>query len=135
MPLSATDNGDGTAKLQVDTELTATIDPTGLATSEKQDTGNAALTSIEGEMSLSDLGSPVKIDNDETSKAVTIPTGTKAIFVASVGGVSHLGVDADATATSSPIIFQNGYLTYPIAGKTLACYGTSGVSTHFNFLG
>lgn len=37
LPLSATDNGDGTAKLQVDTEFTATIDSTGLATVAKQD--------------------------------------------------------------------------------------------------
>lgn len=36
-PLAVTAVGDGTYKLQVDTELTATIDPTGLATSAKQD--------------------------------------------------------------------------------------------------
>lgn len=125
-----------TGALQVDTEVTVALDPTGLATGAKQDTGNASLTNIEADLSLNDLGSPVKIDNDTTSKSVAIPTGTKAIFVASTGGVSNLGIDADATASSSPIVFQNGYLTYPITDSmTLACYGAVGTSTYFNFLG
>ena len=47
LPLLAVDNGDGTATLKVDSELTATIDPTGLATSAKQDTGIVSLNSID----------------------------------------------------------------------------------------
>jgi hypothetical protein len=38
LPVLGTDNGNGTSTLKVDTELTTTIDPTGLATEAKQPT-------------------------------------------------------------------------------------------------
>jgi hypothetical protein len=46
LPCIATDNGDGTATLKVDSELTATIDASGLATGAKQDTGNTSLATV-----------------------------------------------------------------------------------------
>lgn len=71
MPLSATDNGDGTAKLQVDTELTATIDPTGLATSEKQDTGNSSLSSIDGKLPTL-VGGKIPVDASVSIDSIDI---------------------------------------------------------------
>jgi len=47
LPLKVTDNGDGTGTLQVDTEITAAIDPTGLATSALQTALNALLGEVQ----------------------------------------------------------------------------------------
>ncbi len=48
LPVLGTDNGDGTSTLKVDTELTATIDPTGLATHEGQEEILAKQPTLEG---------------------------------------------------------------------------------------
>ncbi len=55
VPLLATAVGDGTYKLAIDTELTATIDPTGLATSALQTTGNSSLSNINSKIA-NDIG-------------------------------------------------------------------------------
>lgn len=71
LPLSATDNGDGTATLKVDTELTATIDPTGLATSAKQDTGNSSLSSIDGKLPTL-VGGKIPVDASVSIDSIDI---------------------------------------------------------------
>lgn len=60
LPLSATDNADGTATLKIDGEFTASIDPGILATYAGQTAGNASLASIDGKQpALVDGQSPV----------------------------------------------------------------------------
>lgn len=71
MPLAATDNGDGTSTLKVDTELTATIDPTGLATSAKQDTGNSSLSSINAKLPTL-VGGKIPVDASVSIDAIDI---------------------------------------------------------------
>ena len=133
-PLLVTDNGDGTGTLVVSASSSAL--PTGAATSAKQDTGNNSLSVIENETHLRDLGSAVHLSGNASSQSVAIPSGTRAIFVASTGGVSNLMLNGDAGASTSPIVYQNGYLTYPIDDTDdLYCYAGVGTDTYINFLG
>lgn len=55
----------------MDTELTATIDPTGLATSVKQDTGNSSLSSIDGKLPTL-VGGKIPVDASVSIDSVDI---------------------------------------------------------------
>lgn len=119
-----------------DVDVISSALPTGAATSAKQDTGNNSLSVIENETHLRDLGSAVHLSGNASSQSVAIPSGTRAIFVASTGGVSNLMLNGDAGASTSPIVYQNGYLTYPIDDTDdLYCYAGVGTDTYINFLG
>lgn len=93
LPLLATDNGDGTATLKVDTELTATIDPTGLNTNQIVMTGSAiqfsATSKVYKRIILSlgaDTANPIYVGNT----GVTTSTGFN---VPDIGSVELLNVD------------------------------------------
>ena len=91
---------------------------------------------IENETHLRDLGSAMHLAGNASSQSVAIPSGTRAIFVASTGGVSNLMLNGAAGASTSPIVYQNGYLTYPIDDTdALNCYAGVGTDTYINFLG
>jgi len=68
LPVLVVDNGDGTATLKVDTELTATIDPTGLATSAKQDTEKTAIDAV-----TTAVGTVKTAVDAVTTKLITTP--------------------------------------------------------------
>lgn len=90
-PLAVTAVGDGTYKLQVDTELTATIDPTGLATHAGQD----ELKALIGEVQASPTSNTVL---DRLKSAVT-HLATIAGFVS--GGHGQVDVLESALPTGA----------------------------------
>ena len=89
LPLLATDNADGTATLKVDTEITATIDPSGLATTAKQDTGNGYLTTLAGAVS----GTEMQVD-----LVGSVPAGTNLI--------GKVGID-QVTANANEVVVKD----------------------------
>lgn len=151
LPLLATSNGDGTSTLKIDSELTATIDPTGLATSTKQDTlktavdtvatkqdtGNASLSTIESELSLRDIGSSIRLVNNGASQSIVVPATAKAFSCNAEGGDVRLEIDGVADATSTIRIPEDTWLSYPIDGgtQTLFSYGNVAVISNVRFLG
>ena len=110
--------------------------PTGAATSANQADGNAALTAIEGETSLRDVGSPQRISQNSTNQSVPVPATAKAFFVVSEGGTSRFEIDGAASVTSTLVCFENGFLSYPITGgsQTLNTYGASPSIANVRFL-
>jgi hypothetical protein len=87
--------------------------------------------------SLVDVGSPLRITNDASSKAVAIPATTLAFVCFAEAGPVRLEIDAPATATSTIFIQQDTSIMFPIRGgkQTLFCYGAVGTFGNFRFLG
>jgi hypothetical protein len=94
LPCIATDNEDGTCTLKIDTELTANIDPTGLATSANQ------ILSYKGK------------DRSTTSAAaeeLTIPSGGKRVLISCApSSQAYIEINGDAT-TSSPLYLEDPF--------------------------
>ena len=124
LPLLATDNADGTATLKVDTEITATIDPSGLATTAKQDTGNGYLTTLAGAVS----GTEMQVD-----LVGSVPAGTAFIGRSGLTGFkvlqtftrpgdtnAYTALDAITNSTSSPAIMSQDLASFgATAGRFL----------------
>lgn len=106
VPLLATDNGDGTYTLKVDSELTATIDPSGLATAAKQDASKETLDDI-------------KDGIDELKTGIILGAGTNVIgrsgatqffvtgnFSRPAEATAYAAGDAVTNSTSAPTVLE-----------------------------
>jgi hypothetical protein len=84
-----------------------------------------------------DIGSPVRITNDASSKAVAIPATAKAFVCFAESGPVRLEINGAATSTSTIYVQQDTSIMYPIRGgiQTLFCYGAVGSFGNFRFLG
>lgn len=102
---------------------------------------------VPGDDVLRDIGG-YRVTNDATSQAVDIPDGAEAFYVFAEAGDSHLDIGGAflgtggsavpvATVESSLVIFEDvPFGPYPLApGQRIACYGASGTSCNFRFLG
>jgi hypothetical protein len=85
------------------------------------------------ERSYVDIGSPLRITNDASSKSVAVPTYAEAFICFAEGGDCRLEIGGAASATSTIFVAENSMIVYPIKGstQTLYCYGI--VSTYGNF--
>ena len=110
--------------------------PSGAATSAKQDTAKTVLDTIEGEISLRDIGSSVRITNDATSKSVSVPATAKAFACQAEGGDVRLEIDGAASASSTIRVPEDSWLVYPVTGgsQTLYSYGLAGTYSNVRFL-
>jgi hypothetical protein len=101
------------------------------------DTVVTLLTTLEAEASLRDIGSPVRIANDTTSKTVTVPATAKAFAVQAEGGEVRMEIGGAASATSTLRVPEDSWLMYPITGgsQTLYSYGAVGTYSNVRFLG
>lgn len=98
-------------KLPVDTELTATIDPTGLATSAKQDTlaGVVALEATQIAANALDLSAAgiTPLSYDASAKTAALTAGWYAVHVSTACHV-RTGPQASAAATTSEKRWEAG---------------------------
>ena len=84
-----------------------------------------------------DIGSPVRITNNATGQAVTVPTGARSFVCIAEGGFVRLEIDGAATDSSTLYVPEDSMQIYPIRGgsQTLYCYGAAGTYGNFRFLG
>ncbi len=86
---------------------------------------------------LYDIGSPVRITNDTTSKSVAVPATAKAFACQAELGEVRLAISGTASATSTLRVPEDSWLMYPIVGgtQTLFSYGAVGTFSNVRFLG
>jgi hypothetical protein len=84
-----------------------------------------------------DIGSPVRVTNDTTSKSIPVPAAAKAFACQAEGGDIRLEIDGAASATSTLRVPEDAWLIYPIQGgsQTLFSYGAVGTYSNMRFLG
>lgn len=84
-----------------------------------------------------DVGSPVRITNNASSQAVTIPATARSFVCIAEGGAVRIEIDGAASSTSTIYVPQDTMMIYPIRGskQTLYCYGSGGSYGNFRFLG
>jgi hypothetical protein len=143
--------------------VTINGDTVGLASSAKQDTGNATLTTISGKFSvgdqlkasstsitpatdiprsrfigsiqdvLIDIGGPIRITNNAASQSVAVPGAAKAFACQAELGEVRLEIGGAATLR----VPEDAWLIYPIVGGTqsLYSYGIVGTFSNVRFLG
>lgn len=135
--LECTDDG----QLKVDTELTATIDPAGLATEATLGIMQADITLMKSDIaSISGihLGNGGVITHNHTSQTITVPATAKSVRLATKGGATNFEINpvGDASADSPGYIPEEAIDYYPITGgsMTLKVYGTAGYCFYY-FLG
>jgi hypothetical protein len=83
-----------------------------------------------------DIGSPVRITHNSTSRSVAIPATAKAFVCMAEGGATRCEIGSAASAISAIYVAEEGSMAYPITGgtQTLFAYGTAGYG-NFRFLG
>jgi len=88
------------------------------------------------ELALRDIGG-YRVVNTGGSVEVPVPADAEFFYCFAEDGDARLGIDLDANSSSSIFVHEDVPLAmYPIApGQRLSCYGASGKSTSFRFLG
>jgi len=95
------------------------------------------LNTLEGEASLRDVGSPVRITNNATSQSVSVPATAKAFWCQAEGDEVRLEIDGAASSTSTIRVPEDTIIVYPITGgtQTLYSYGAASSYSNVRFLG
>ena len=96
-------------------DVNATIDTTGLATSAKQDTGNASLASIDGKITAVNTGAVVVASS-------ALPTGAATSAKQDTGNTSLASIDAKLTnplPVSGTVAVSNFPATQPVSAAAL----------------
>ena len=100
---------------------------------QKMDAGGNAITTD----GLSDIGSPVRVTNNGSSQAVSVPATARAFACQAEGGPVRLEIGGAASATSTLRVPEDLWLIYPIVGgtQTLFSYGAAATYSNIRFLG
>lgn len=113
LPCLATDNADGTCTLKIDSELTATIDPSGLATHVGQDEQTTHLATIAGAISggkmLLGAGTSIigKVGIDQTTPGATNKVDAGYTVVRSDAPFTGMDATSQYDAVGALVEIQN----------------------------
>lgn len=110
LPCVATDNGDGTCVLKIDTELTANIDPTGLATSANQSSILASLDALDTLLRTTGI---VILPLSHTIDSIDVAKQSKGAVT-----TAHSAITATATSAEIDCRGFNSLLVHWVSNQT-----------------